>query len=137
MTSAIHVSVGVLTQGQRVLIGQRGPQDPHPLKWEFPGGKALANEDVGTCLHRELREELGIDATIGAVLHYTTHTYANGRIVALTFLHVPAYVGEIENKQFQSLAWVTPLHLLQYDFLEGDIAFVTALARGRWAYIFA
>jgi mutator protein MutT len=137
MTSAIRVSVGVLTHEQRLLICQRGPQDPHPLKWEFPGGKALANEDEATCLQRELREELGIDATIGAILHCTTHTYPNGRTVALTFLHVPTYTGEIQNTQFQTLAWVTSTDLLQYDFLDGDVAFVAALTRGRWAHIFA
>ena len=137
MTSVIRVSAGVLTWGQRLLICQRRDQDPHPLKWEFPGGKAQEGEDEADCLQRELREELGIEATIGAELHRATHTYPNGRTVALSFLHVPAYGGEIKNTQFQTLAWVEPAQLPAYDFLEGDLAFVAALARGEWANIFS
>ena len=137
MTSAIRVSAGVLTHGQRLLICQRRAQDPHPHKWEFPGGKAQAGEDDAACLQRELREELGIEATIGAELQRATHTYANGRTVALTFFYVPAYTGELTNTQFQALAWVEPAQLPTYDFLEGDLAFVAALAHGAWSHLFS
>ncbi len=137
MTSVIRVAVGILTRAQQVLICQRRPQDPHPLKWEFPGGKAQTGEDSIACLQRELREELAIDATIGAELQSAVHTYPNGRTVALTFLHVPRYRGEIRNIQFQTVLWVGPTDLLSYDFLEGDLPFVTALAQGEWASIFS
>lgn len=63
--TTIRVSAGVLTRGSQILICQRPPQDSHPLKWEFPGGKAEAGEDAATCLRRELQEELLIEATIG------------------------------------------------------------------------
>ncbi len=135
--SAIRVSAGVVTRGPLLLICQRRVRDPHPGKWEFPGGKVQDREDDAACLHRELHEELGIDATIGAVLYRTTHTYPQGRTVTLTFFHVPAYRGEIVNLQFQQLAWVEPARLLAYDFLEGDRGFVAALARGDWARLFS
>jgi len=137
MTSIIRVSAGVLTRGRRLLICQRRPTDPHPLKWEFPGGKAQDGEDEAECLRRELREELRIEATVGVGLHRATHTYPNGRTVALTFFHVLAYSGEIQNTQFRAVTWVEPTHLLAYDFLEGDLAFVSALARGEWSSIFS
>jgi 8-oxo-dGTP diphosphatase len=137
MTPIIRVSAGVLTRGRRLLICQRRPADPHPLKWEFPGGKALDGEDEAACLRRELREELLIEATVGVELHRATHTYPNGRTVALTFFHVPAYGGEVQNTQFQAVTWVEPPRLLAYDFLEGDLAFVSALARGAWSSIFS
>jgi 8-oxo-dGTP diphosphatase len=136
MTSGIRVSAGILTRGRRVLICQRREQDPHPLKWEFPGGKVQDGEDSVACLHRELHEELAIEATIGATLYSFEHTYPNGQTVALTFLHVPEYQGEIRNIQFRTVKWVEPSELLTYDFLEGDLAFVSALAQGKWAYIF-
>jgi len=137
MTSLIHVSAGVLTRGRRLLICQRRAYDPHPLKWEFPGGKADEGEDSATCLRRELQEELAIEAIIGTELHRTRHAYASGRTVALTFLHVPAFTGEIQNTQFHAVTWIEPTQLPTYDFLEGDLAFVSALARGAWAYIFS
>jgi 8-oxo-dGTP diphosphatase len=137
MASIIRVSAGVLTRGRRLLICQRRAQDPHPLKWEFPGGKAQGDEDAAACLQRELCEELAIAATIGAELYRAFHTYPNGRTVALTFFHIPTYRGEIRNTQFHALTWVEPTQLPAYDFLEGDLAFVTALARGEWANIFS
>lgn len=137
MTSIIHVSAGVLTNGPYLLICQRRAQDLHPFKWEFPGGKVQEEENNVSCLQRELREELGIDATVGAELYRATHTYPNGRTVALTFFHVSAYRGTLINRQFQQLAWVEPAQLLAYDFLEGDLAFVSALARGDWSYLFS
>ncbi|HEV8712715.1 MAG TPA: (deoxy)nucleoside triphosphate pyrophosphohydrolase [Candidatus Binatia bacterium] len=137
MTAIIRVSAGVLTRGRQLLICQRRVEDPHPLKWEFPGGKALEGEDEAACLQRELREELVIEATIGMELLRTAHTYPNGRTVALTFFHVPTYSGEIKNTQFHAVTWVEPAQLPAYDFLEGDVAFVSALARGGWAYIFS
>ena len=137
MATIIRVSAGVLTRGRRLLICQRRAQDPHPLKWEFPGGKAQDEEGEAACLQCELREELAIEATIGPELHRALHSYPNGRTVALTFFHVPTYSGAIRNGQFRTVTWVEPTQLLAYDFLEGDLAFVTALARGEWANIFS
>ena len=69
----IRVSAGIITCGSQLLICQRRGQDLHALKWEFPGGKATDVEDDTACLHRELSEELRINATIGEQLHQTTH----------------------------------------------------------------
>jgi 8-oxo-dGTP diphosphatase len=137
MTALIRVAAGVLTHGQHLLICQRRADDLHPLKWEFPGGKTQEAEDDIACLRRELREELGIEGTIGSELYRATHTYPNGRRVALTFFHVPTYQGEIVNMQFERLGWVEPAQLLTYDFLEGDLTFVAALARGEWSHLFS
>jgi len=136
MESGIRVSVGVITRGLQLLICQRRAHDPHALKWEFPGGKVDEGEDEISCLRRELREELRINATIGVVLQRATHTYSNGRTVVLTFFHVPAYEGEIENTQFHALSWVESAQLPSYDFLEGDRDFVSALSQGEWSHLF-
>ena len=133
----IRVSAGVLTKGPDILICQRRSQDLHPGKWEFPGGKVQDGEDGAACLWRELREELRIDATIGAEIHNTSHTYPNGRTVMLQFFHVPSFRGDIVNTQFQALAWVKLTNLPTYDFLEGDVDFVVALASGKWAHLFS
>jgi 8-oxo-dGTP diphosphatase len=132
----IRVSVGIITQGAHVLICQRRGQDLHALKWEFPGGKAHDTEDAVACLQRELHEELRIDAIIGEQLHQTIHHYPNGRSVALTFLHVPSYTGAVVNTQFHAFLWAEPTRLPEYDFLEGDLDFVTRLARGDWSQLF-
>ena len=84
------------------------------------------------------------DEALKAVVAGTPHRHwrqlaivdANGRTVALRFFHVPAFRGELINTQFQALAWVEAAQLTQYEFLEGDLDFVTALARGEWAHVF-
>ena len=133
----VRVSAGLVTRSSRLLICQRRRDGLHALKWEFPGGKVKAGEDEAAGLLRELEEELGVQATLGEELHRTSHSYPNGRSVALTFFHVPAYRGALANKVFETLAWVEPTQLLDYDFLEGNIAFVTNLAQGRWSRIFS
>ena len=109
----------------------------HALKWEFPGGKLKNGENDAACLRRELQEELGIRASIGGELYRTSHTYPTGRSVALTFFHVPAFQGKLVNHVFETLVWVKPPQLLQYDFLEGNVEFVALLAQGRWNSLFS
>ncbi len=132
----VRVSAGLVTRSGQLLICQRRRDTLHALKWEFPGGKVNNGEDEAACLLRELEEELGIQATVGEALHQTSHSYQNGRHVALTFFHIPAYRGAVVNRVFETLDWVEPTQLLNYDFLEGNIAFVTALAHGQWSHLF-
>lgn len=132
----VRVAAGLLTRSDRVLICQRRGDGLHPLKWEFPGGKIEDGEDEAACLRRELREELGIQATPGAVLSRTTHTYPNGRHVAVSFMHVRAYRGQPVNKVFRNVVWAPRVRLLDYDFLEGNENFVTRLVRCAWPQIF-
>jgi 8-oxo-dGTP diphosphatase len=49
--------------GKRVLLVHRDrrPQDPHFGKYNGLGGKLQPDEDVVSCIRREIREEAGID----------------------------------------------------------------------------
>lgn len=132
----MRVAAGLLTRSAQVLICQRRGDGLHPLKWEFPGGKIEDGEGEATCLRRELSEELGIQATSGAVLYRTTHTYPNGRRVAVSFIHVRTYRGQPVNKVFRNVVWAPRARLRDYDFLEGSVDFVTRLVRGAWPQVF-
>ena len=137
MVQIIRVSAGILTRPSQLLICQRRADDLHALKWEFPGGKLNSGENDAACLQRELQEELGIQASIGAELYRTCHTYSTGSSVALTFFHIPAFQGQLVNHVFETLVWVKPAQLRHYDFLEGNVELVTLLARGHWNSLFS
>lgn len=132
----MRVAVGLLTCSGHVFVCQRRGDGFHPLKWEFPGGKIEDGEDEGACLRRELFEELGIHVTPGVVLHRTTHTYPTGQRVAVSFIHVRTYLGQPVNKVFRNIVWAPRTRLLDYDFLEGNVDFVTRLVRGGWPQVF-
>ncbi len=124
------VSAGIIYRDGRVLVGQRREIDRHPLKWEFPGGKVELCESPQKALVRELREELQIDARIGAELARYQYEYPSGNQVRLLFFAVQNYVGEPRGCVFKQICWAAPCKLELLDFLAADIAFVRRLARG-------
>jgi 8-oxo-dGTP diphosphatase len=129
----ITVAAGILKQDGQILICQRKRTGAFPLQWEFPGGKVEAGEDAQTCLRRELREELAIEADIGPEVSAFQYTYPNGLQVNLVFFQISAYAGEIANQAFERLLWVEPHELPSYDFLEADRGLVARIARGELA----
>lgn len=126
-----QVVAALILRGDKVLICQRSRHQPMPLKWEFPGGKIEPEERPKDALRRELEEELGIRARIGAKVATVRHGYANGNAVELHFYLVDEYEGEIENRIFRDVRWVTLKEMPEYDFLEADVALIKDLANGK------
>jgi 8-oxo-dGTP pyrophosphatase MutT (NUDIX family) len=51
----------IITDGDKVLLIQKGPDDPlNPGKWEFPGGRVEKGEEPREALEREVKEEVGL-----------------------------------------------------------------------------
>lgn len=49
-----------------MLAARRTAPEQYAGMWEFPGGKVEAGESCEEGLHRELREELGVEVQLGA-----------------------------------------------------------------------
>jgi 8-oxo-dGTP diphosphatase len=126
-----QVVAALILHGGKVLICQRTRHQSMPLKWEFPGGKVERDEQLKDALHRELEEELGILAKIGAKVATIRHQYATGTVVELHFYRVEEYAGEIQNRIFRDVRWVTRQELPDFDFLEADITLIKDLAAGK------
>jgi mutator protein MutT len=123
------VVAAFLMREGRVLICQRKPGGRHPLKWEFPGGKVEPGEDPRSALARELREELGIEAAIGAEMDSYDVSYPDGFRARLRFYRVTRFEGEPRNLDFAQMQWELPERLPDYDFLEGDVTFLAKVSR--------
>ena len=126
-----RVVAALIVKDDRMLACQRTRHQPMPLKWEFPGGKIEEGEQPRAALRRELEEELGIEASIGDEVARIHHEYPSGGSVELRFFEVREYQGEIENRIFRDIRWVTRTELLDLDFLEADRSLVRDLAAGK------
>ncbi|HNV79206.1 MAG TPA: Nudix family hydrolase [Thermomonas sp.] len=122
----IHVVAGVLrnTHGHVLLARRTEGRDLAGL-WEFPGGKVEAGESPEVALVRELREELGIEATVGASLIRVPQQYPGKRLL-LDARHVE-FEGVPEGLDGQALAWVPQEDLVGYPMPPADMPVVAAL----------
>jgi 8-oxo-dGTP diphosphatase len=126
VTAMTTVVAGVLQQAGKILICRRRADQPHPLKWEFPGGKLEAGESPATALIRELREELGIESETGPEIMRYEFAYPGKQSILLIFLEVTSWRGDPENRIFETILWERAAALGAYDFLEGDALFLKA-----------
>src|SRR5215472_18350320 len=126
-----HVVAALILPDRKILGRQRTRHQTMPLKWEFPGGKIEEGEQPRAALHRELEEELGIDAEVGSEVARIVHEYPGGGAVELRFYEVHNYKGEIENRIFRDMRWVKRSELTKLDFLEADLGLVKNLAAGK------
>ena len=131
-----EVVAGILTQQQaddslRFLVCQRSRHNAMPLKWEFPGGKIEVGETPKDALRRELQEELGIEAMVGESLIVIQHEYASESAIHLTFFRVAGHRGELRNRIFEEIRWVTRGEIQNLDWLEADLPVVASIARGE------
>jgi 8-oxo-dGTP diphosphatase len=123
----ISVVAGVIRRDDgRVLITQRLADDTLGGYWEFPGGKVEPGEELKAALHRELAEELGIEAKIGAEIHRIVHAYPD-RDVKLHFYEAGILSGEPRKLEVADLRWVTLDELMDYQFPEADIPLLNQL----------
>jgi len=127
--AGLDVVAAFMMREGKILICQRKAGGRHPLKWEFPGGKVESGEDPRAALRRELREELGVDAFIGAEMDVYDVAYPDGFRARLRFYRVTRFDGEPRNLDFAQIVWEVPEKLPDYDFLEGDITFVSKVSR--------
>ena len=110
----------------RYLITRRREGTHLAGLWEFPGGKREAGESLEQSLVRELREELGAEFEVTALVETVRWPYP-GKTVVLHFFGCQHLEGAIEPLEGQLMEWVAPMALRQYQFPPADEALITRL----------
>ena len=125
------VVAGILERDGKVLACRRRSDQDHGGKWEFPGGKVEAGESPAEALIRELREELGIEARVGAEIERYEFAYPGRKAILLIFLRVESWAEKLDTSFFAEACWRAPERLGELDFLEGDQPFLRRMSGRR------
>ena len=95
------------------MIGRRPESGLLAGLWEFPGGKCWRREAAGTCLRRELREELGVEVEVGTSLGIFRHSYTHFHVTMHAF-ECRLVRGRPRANEHTDLRWVAPARLAAY-----------------------
>ncbi len=118
-----EVTCALIVQQDRILVAQRSEKMPHPLKWEFPGGKLRKGETPEKCIMREIQEELGVDINVEESLPSIKHYYPEHTVRLLPFV-CTIRKGEVVLREHRSHRWVRFEDLSKVDWLEADVGVV-------------
>lgn len=132
-TAAIpHKRIGVAViwnDQEQILIDQRRQEGLLGGLWEFPGGKIEPGETVEECIQREIKEEIGIEITVGEQLISIDHAYSHFKVTLM--VHHCQYVsGEPQAIECEQVRWVSLEKLEEYPFPAANVQIIEALKRG-------
>lgn len=119
------VVAGVLVENGRLLLAQRASPPELAGLWELPGGKVEPGEIPEDALVRELREELGIDVTVGEVIG--SDVPLHGGLVLRAYA-VTRFSGTATALEHDALRWVDGADLHTVDLVPADTAWLPDLA---------
>jgi mutator protein MutT len=126
--AVIEVGSGIILRRGRYLVSQR-PEGSHlgPC-WEFPGGKREVGETIQECVARKVRDELGIEVTVGKLWRVIERVYPE-RVVRLHFFLCTLKSGTPRAIGCQHFRWILPSEFGTYDFSPADLDIIHELAR--------
>ena len=123
---SIDVACAVIRQEGKILITRRRKEDHLGGLWEFPGGKRIGGESLGTCLEREIFEELAIRIRPLRFLRRIDYQYPEKK-VSLYFYECELLEGYPWPRGSQELCWLWPFELRRYAFPPADEAILKDL----------
>lgn len=117
----IRVVAAVVARDDRLLVCRRPLHKRHGGLWEFPGGKCEAAESDADAIRREVREELGVEATTIGGEEFSVSD--DGSPFLIVF--VPTGIaGEPACREHAALTWGTLEELVTLPLAPSDRRFV-------------
>jgi mutator protein MutT len=123
----IEVSAALIFRDGKLLIAQRHAKSHLGGLWEFPGGKRESGETFEACLVREIREELGVEISVGALFDEIAHDYPE-KSVHLKFFQCKLISGEPEPLDCAAVKWVEKEQLGDFEFPAADAQLLEKLS---------
>ncbi|WP_441957821.1 (deoxy)nucleoside triphosphate pyrophosphohydrolase [Mycolicibacterium houstonense] len=119
------VVAGAVFSADRLLVAQRNRPPELAGLWELPGGKVAAYESDADALVRELREELGVEVTVGARLGVDVALNSG---MTLRAYRVRLTAGSPQPHDHRELRWVAIDELDDLPWVPADRAWLPDLA---------
>jgi ADP-ribose pyrophosphatase YjhB (NUDIX family) len=130
MTPQVATGAFVFDLEGRVLLVQRG-KPPGEGLWSVPGGRLEPGETLAQCLAREIREETGVVAEIGALVCVVERIADDHHYVILDYLARPIGGVLAAGSDARAARFVTDAELATLPLTEG---LSPVLERARLAY---
>lgn len=127
----IEVSAALIFSDGKLLITQRHAHSHLGGLWEFPGGKREAGETFEQCLIREIREELGVEISVGNLFEEISHDYPE-KSVHLKFFRCQLLSGEPQPLDCAAVKWITLAELEAHEFPAADAQLLVQLKQSAW-----
>ncbi|MBK8468732.1 MAG: (deoxy)nucleoside triphosphate pyrophosphohydrolase [Candidatus Phosphoribacter sp.] len=124
--------VDELAAPTRLLAARRSAPPEHAGGWELPGGKVEQGETQEAAVHREVREELGIELRLGSPVEGPLP--GGGWPIGVDGT-LRVWLAQVSGdgipealEDHDALRWLTPTTLLSVPWLPADLPVVQALA---------
>jgi 8-oxo-dGTP diphosphatase len=106
------IVAAIIQKGNRFLLTRQAKGAHHEGLWGFPGGKVEKNESLEVALKREVKEETGLDISVGELFHAVIVEKENALIL---FLKSDATTEEVKPRDdIDKFAWVTLEEIKKY-----------------------
>lgn len=132
-TPHLIVTAAVIRENGRVLLAQRPKKGLLGGLWEFPGGTLEeTDEDLASCLRREIQEELGSDIEVIAPFGKYKHAYTHFKITLHAFVCDLLDGHKPEPIDCDKVVWAGIDELDQYPMGKVDRRIANRLVKEDW-----